>query len=698
MFSGNDRISGRQAFRLLTFDLLGLGTLLVPTVLAKLSGRDGVFGIMIGVLAGFCFLRLIGTTIRQMRGNYLDWITEHFGGLGGWLIGLGYLIYFILLAGYTAYLFATLVLSSLLQEESYFLVLAAVLFIVWYGLLGGIEGRARAYEFLFWILLIPLLLMLFSAAKAVDTDYWMPIFSGSVRGIFSGGYYVFICFSLVFFVLFLSSYVEKKERLIRAGRLALLVVGVLHVILYFILVGTFGDNALATMEFPVVTLMSMVQIAGGFLKRTDALMFAVWFFTLYALLNSAVFYAGKVMLHLTGSWGRKQRGKAGEKIIPLIVLAAVFVLATVFYYKKQAGDSYEWFLWYVGTPFLVLVAVVSAIMAKKGMAKGSVGKNGAIKKAGAAGMMLLATFLFCGCGTAELEDKDFPIEIAVEGGIHFAEEWLNMEQNGNHVVDFNHLKVMIVSQEFLEDENSMEELLTLLEKKNDVPRNTYVVAAEDAKKLMDLKGESNESVGEYLEKLFENASKADKQVYPTLGMLYQERENQKQTLFIPYVGVYDDKPVVQAYYVWKRGSAAGKINNDTALLAFFTQNKMKEYSLSLKKENEIRLFAVHNDITFAKEEHKIIVNVSCSGEILYQDINKTYEKEELRKQAEQYMNRVAEYALSGQEFAQAVDVTNSFKKLGGYKRDDYLFYQQHEKEYENNLHIVYNLQIDWVNR
>lgn len=38
MFSSNEKISGRQAFRLLVFDLLGLGTLLIPAAVAGFCG------------------------------------------------------------------------------------------------------------------------------------------------------------------------------------------------------------------------------------------------------------------------------------------------------------------------------------------------------------------------------------------------------------------------------------------------------------------------------------------------------------------------------------------------------------------------------------------------------------------------------------------------------------------------------------
>ena len=44
MFSENNQISGRQVFRLLTYDFLGMGTLLLPTMLADTAGRDGISG------------------------------------------------------------------------------------------------------------------------------------------------------------------------------------------------------------------------------------------------------------------------------------------------------------------------------------------------------------------------------------------------------------------------------------------------------------------------------------------------------------------------------------------------------------------------------------------------------------------------------------------------------------------------------
>ena len=75
---------------------------------------------------------------------------------------------------------------------------------------------------------------------------------------------------------------------------------------YILLLGNFGKASLASMQYPVVTLMSTIQFKGNFLKRMDALMGAVWFFTLYALLNLHLHY-GTSMLKEIFSKGKNKK-------------------------------------------------------------------------------------------------------------------------------------------------------------------------------------------------------------------------------------------------------------------------------------------------------------------------------------------------------------------------------------------------------
>lgn len=691
MFSENNRISERQAFRLLTYDLLGLSTLLVPTLLGGVAGRDGIFCIAIGVAASILYLRLLRVLVEDCVTPFPIYLEQKIGKVIGKLVQGGFFVYLLSMAGYTAYLFADVVLKSLLREESFYLVLMIVLLLALYGLWGGLEGRARVYEILFWFLMIPLFIMLFFALDEIQTDYWSPVFVSEPGNIFAGSYYVFLCFAIIFMVLFLANYMEKKERLFAAGKRALLFTGGVHAVLYLILIGIFGADALGSMRYPAVTLMSTVRISGGFLKRTDAFMFAVWFFTLYALLASCIFYSGNVLVQLLGKWLQKygeQKRQHGAYVAAVVVVGAI---ACCFYKEYTWMEYYKWFLWYVGTPFVVLVPAI-LVLCKRQSDRKPGSRTGTY--AGMLALMLLSSSVLTGCGTPELEERNFPIEMAVQDADDFSQEFLDAESAGNRMIDYSHLKVMILSEKFIEDEASMQELLELLEQKNELPQSIYLVVAKDAREILDMQDVLGESVGNYLEQTFENVSQVKKWEYPTLGMLYQECDNRNETLFIPYVSREEDSLVVDRYYVWRRGAAFGSVDSQTAMLSFFTQNQMEKYQLTLENGAVVALSDAHNEIAFVEQDGKktVVAKIRCSGEVISPKAASQKEQQALTRQIETYMNQLAQQTLAEWQ----IDVTDSFRKLGA-KRDWYFYYQGQREVYEQEIEVVYEVAIDWVN-
>lgn len=354
MFAKNNQISGRQAARLIFFDLLGYSALLVPAALAGTAGNDGIISIGLGILAGFFYLWFLKKLIGQMKGTYSQCVTEVCGPVMGNVIKIGYLIYFLPLAGRVAAVFAELVVQELLERQ-FRLILVIILLLVYYGVSGGIEGRARVYEILFWILLLPLFLMMLLATPAVDIDYWLPVAMEAPSAILQGGYQVFLCVSILFLVPFLAEYVGEKEKVCHSARRALCWTGGILGALYLLLLGMFGKDALSTLDYPAVTMMSRIQMTGGFFKRTDAFMFGIWFFTLYALLCSLIFFAGRL-------W---PRGEKGNRIWLLGEILVTFLLANGFYYSDVMKSYFEKFYRYVGTPFVVLVPLVLYGMLRK---------------------------------------------------------------------------------------------------------------------------------------------------------------------------------------------------------------------------------------------------------------------------------------------------------------------------------------------
>ena len=699
MFSENNQISGRQVFRLLTYDFLGMGTLLLPTMLADTAGRDGIFCILAGILATFLYLKLLRYLLKGMKTNYPDFLKQKCGKVCGYVLWGGYFLYFILMASYTAYLFSTLMLNGLVENISFYLVLLLILLLAFYGMAGGIEGRARVYEMLFWFLMIPLFLMLFAACREVKPAYWSPVFVADGKEVLSGSYYVLFCYSMVSIVLFLKEYVSDDKKHISAAEKAVGFSGGVFAVLYLILLGLFGVDALAQMKFPAVTMMSRVQVTGGFLKRTDAFMFSIWFFTLYAMLNSMVFYSGnlaaKVIRDCGGYLERKKR------MLPyLILLLLVYGVTVLFYRNQQFLDCVTFLLWKIGTPFVVGVPVLLCLTGERKK------HNKKVR------VLVLVCFLFgClflqGCNVAELEDKAFPVLLNIRDQDDFQNVWLNHEYAGNKEVDYNHLKVVLIERSFLEKEAEVEDMLSMLEQEKEVPWNAYVMTTESCDRLAQTEGELDVLLGNYLEELLENTSGIDQKAYPTLGMLYEERANHLETLYIPFVdiegeqpgAVEDDteKPQITAYEVWKRGRAAGLVDTDTARAAFFTQNFADDYTLQLAPELYVKVDTASCRVKETEKigvggltEQIVTVTVTGEGEILSGTVSASEKEQLLNTRMEDYLNATASHALEKE-----IDITNSYRNLGADNRTWYFKYQNTPAAYEKDIKIQYLVKINW---
>ena len=724
MFSENNQISGRQVFRLLTYDFLGMGTLLLPTMLADTAGRDGIFCILAGILSTFLYLKLLRYLLKGMKTSYPDFLKQKCGKVCGYVLWGGYFLYFILMASYTAYLFSTLMLNGLVENISFYLVLLLILLLAFYGMAGGIEGRARVYEMLFWFLMIPLFLMLFAACREVKPAYWSPVFVADGKEMLNGSYYVFFCYSMVSIVLFLKEYVSDDKKHISAAEKAVGFSGGVFAALYLILIGLFGVEALAQMKFPAVTMMSRVQVTGGFLKRTDAFMFSIWFFTLYAMLNSMVFYSGNLAEKVIRDCGGYLEGK--KRMLPyLILLLLVYGVTVLFYRNQQFLDCVTFLLWKIGTPFVVGVPVLLFLTGERKK------HNKKVR------VLVLVCFLFgClflqGCNVAELEDKAFPVLLNIRDQDDFQNVWLNHEYAGNKKVDYNHLKVVLIERSFLKKEAEVEDMLSMLEQEKEVPWNAYVMTTESCDRLAQTEGELDVLLGNYLEELLENTSGIDQKAYPTLGMLYEERANHLETLYIPFVDiegeqsgavqddtekeeqsatVWDDtekeeeeqqpvmtgKPQITAYEVWKRGRAVGLVDTDTARAAFFTQNFADDYTLQLAPELYVKVDAASCRVKETEKigaggltEQIVTVTVTGEGEILSSTVSASEKEQLLNTRMENYLNAIAAHALEKE-----IDITNSYRNLGADNRTWYFKYQNTPAAYEKDIKIQYLVKINW---
>ena len=374
MFSNNNRISTRQVFRLFVFDFIGMSTLVLPAKLAGTSGCDGVFAIVVGGILTSLYLWYLAWIMRRMDSDLITYVRQALPRWGALVMLCFFAAYCILEASYGAYIFADVMKKGLVGGESYTLLLLLILAVAAYAIQSGIESRARVYESLFWVLFVPLFLLLWIAASDVNTIYLYSFFEAPVTNVAGGGLLVFEYLMLVFLVLFFPAYVKKdaQKKMVAAVYRALWVAVLVFIVFDLILLGSFGERAMAKMRYPALTLMSNIHLRGSFLKRLDAFLLAIWFFTLFALINVFLFYAKQLIAAIGGEFtghGNAERQGDGLKIqkeknakvwSTIIAFLLVFVVAEGFCYGSFA-EWFEGYMTYVAMPILILLPLIIVV-------------------------------------------------------------------------------------------------------------------------------------------------------------------------------------------------------------------------------------------------------------------------------------------------------------------------------------------------
>lgn len=347
MFADNWKISLRQISRLMILDLFGLSSLILPGRLAGMTGADGMICLILGLGGGLVLLALIQGNLKHMKESYYGYMQENVGQLLADIFMVFYLMYFVTLAGYVVYQLNRMILAWLLPQGSYWMLEILLLLLAAYGTMRGIEGRARVYEILFWFLGIPLIIMLVVAAIFVNTDYWTPLLYSEGELYIENGIMVWGFLLPIAGLLFLKPFCRKPEKIAGCGKKAIITTTVINIVIYLMLTGTFGQNTVQILKWPVITLMSMVNLPGGFLPRQDVTMTAVWFFALFALLHTGVFQGTQILKELC------HEKKSNYSM--LVVLVMIFLMANSFMENEFMEEIFDAYQCWIALPGMLVI-------------------------------------------------------------------------------------------------------------------------------------------------------------------------------------------------------------------------------------------------------------------------------------------------------------------------------------------------------
>lgn len=197
---------------------------------------------------------------------------------------------------------------------------------------------------------------------------------------------------------------------------------------------------------------------------------------------------------------------------------------------------------------------------------------------------LMVVTVVCGCGANELEDRCFPmlalvdydpgtgetsfcytfpsprkeedkgddtgeVDTSFTSGDGFVEAWHEYENRLDKKADYNHLKVIVLGEQFVQNSARLDEMLSFMEERQSFPRNAQVCVIQNCGSFVEIEGKLSDDAGDYLESFLKNHENAENNEEVTLGDLMDEKENRTKSLLLPNLRVEGTNLVWEDTYV-----------------------------------------------------------------------------------------------------------------------------------------------------
>lgn len=551
MFSNNGKISNHQTVRLLILDVFTGACLFLPMALPRLAGEGGFLALILGLLLTLTDGFVLSRTLEKCESRYIPKLGG--GWLGDvlrWLYGLRCFSALVFLMG----MFSSVLSETFLYTMPKWLVIAAMTFVLIYGSTKGIEVRARLSEILFYLILIPILLIgLFSIPEG-DIFRLLTFSETSFSGIVQGILVTWVLMAPVEWMLYIAPE-DPNEKPFRIFAWALGIGGGLTALIYALCVTVLSVEGMAGERWPTVILMQIVRIPGGFLSRQDGLMLSFWIFAMFISLSGALSHT----IELWRFGKMKVRGRVW--VCALAGAALAWRLGT----QRQFLNIY--FLWMLFSGAVLLWIVPCFV----GLSR---------KRARKIGMMVFALCLIgslTGCENyVELENRAFVMALGVDLGeeeaYRFTYTFPDLEAltgNGSSAkyppmtleadslqksedkynsmsgksLDYGQVKIIVLGKEVVSDREKLKGLLEEIRNDPEFARTMLVCESlTSGEEVLELDEEVVGSIGIYMEEMFENNGKHLGISSVILNDVILKMETTDVSEILPKVYIYDEKP------------------------------------------------------------------------------------------------------------------------------------------------------------
>lgn len=285
---------------------------------------------------------------------------------------------------------------------------------------------------------------------------------------------------------------------------------------------------------------------------------------------------------------------------------------------------------------------------------------------------------------------------------HFQDFSKFYKDNTSKNADFGHLKVLLIGEELLKNEEKFSLFIKFLKEQRDFAENVLVAVDTSGGEILQAK---EESVGYYLENLFSKRFESRPQMSPTVGKLLSAAYNKNQVVYIPAVSadkkvegewaIACDKPVK---YIDEDEAKWFMIANCIDCNCELYFKDIYEGEVEEKDNFSLDVNSVKRQIEFTQTQDKVYANMSFTikgtakdycGDII-DDAAQRYDKEEI------FAIALSDKFQQLSESSKGADFFNTYYELSNKNRGIWKKYRNSYEDYVKSYILSVKVSVDFV--
>ncbi|WMI81246.1 GerAB/ArcD/ProY family transporter [Anaerotignum sp. MB30-C6] len=323
MFAENQKISVRQLESMLLLYFFSTAVLFLPSEVAVIAGNScWIVTIIWGIIISLTAVFLVYLGKKHPTYTAVEWYENAFGRAIGTVFSFGLGAKLIFDGALELRLFCDVISSSMLPRTPLWLLVVLVLILCGLAAGQGSECSARAAEILFFVVFVPLVVVLIFVAISTGYSRVLPIQIPNVKNIWGSVGFFGPLFQGLVILLFIFPYLEKRSHSGRRIWVTCMVATVAIAVLVFLSLAVYGTEVLSTKLLPTLQMMERVSFSGIFLGRQDLFLLWIWMVTVFLYVSGLLFFGTDLCTRIFRSKAQKRNGWL-FLLIPLLFIVAL---------------------------------------------------------------------------------------------------------------------------------------------------------------------------------------------------------------------------------------------------------------------------------------------------------------------------------------------------------------------------------------